>query len=54
MTPKKLKMNPTELTVPKVPIFFIIKTIPFKAAPQKFLPVSAIYNKVKKLENKLT
>lgn len=42
MTPKKLKINPTELTVPKVPIFFIINTIPFHAAAQKFLPVRAI------------
>ncbi len=42
MIPKKLKMKPTELTVPNVPIFFIIKTIPFHAAAQKFLPVKAI------------
>ena len=52
MTPKKLKINPTELTVPKVPIFFIINTIPFHAAAQKFLQKKTYLN-ISSFRNKL-
>jgi len=42
-TPNTLKMNPIEVTVPNLSMFFKIRQNAFHAEAQKFFPVIAIY-----------